>query len=88
LQNEPANADIHQMIFSPHEDERQEHAEQDDSSQETLHLGKNGKDEIGLQLRQEYFYDMSVGRFKLFYEPGPVKGYGSASPRQETGLVY
>ncbi len=25
-------------------------------------------------LRFVYFYDMSVGRFKLFYEPGPVKG--------------
>ena len=25
-------------------------------------------------LRLEYLYDMSVRRFKLFYEPGPVKG--------------
>ena len=27
-----------------------------------------------LFLRLEYLYDMSVQRFKLFYEPGPVKG--------------
>jgi hypothetical protein len=39
-------------------------------SQETLPLGKKGNNGIALPLRQEYLYDISVGRFKLFYDRG------------------
>jgi hypothetical protein len=76
--------------FQPPEDERQEHAEQNDFSQETLPLGKNGKDEIGLPLRQEYLYDMSVGKkSQAVLRTGAGKRIRiDFATEQEAGLVY